>query len=318
MKKYMYQRALLGLLMLFALMHLCTVPAAAQQLQEPETKAQVPVSRMVAVEEKQRLEISYPGHGWVYIGERTSQQGLKYEQRKLQDDASVFMFTAEKKGKYILHFSYFDVFTNDFITDAVAVTVTQARSPLAKSTVKAPEYKNGAKAEKPRSSSPETPAKGLAGKGSGTVEPESAVGAPAGEALPSPEQPVDPPKPERSADLPIPAQPETTADKETESTQAEPLLSSDQLLEKAQAAIAAADGDTALAYLDRFFAVATQKLDEGWFLKGRAYELNSTARNIGSALDAYRKLTETFPQSKYWAEADTRIRYITDFYVTIR
>ena len=113
---------------------------------EPETEQKVKVSRMVAVEEKQRLELTYPGHGWVYVGEQTSQQGLKYEQRKLQDNNSIFMFTAEKKGDYVLHFSYFDVFTNDFITDAVAVSVSAARSSAAKSMVRAPEYKNEAEA----------------------------------------------------------------------------------------------------------------------------------------------------------------------------
>ena len=95
-------------------------------------------------------------------------------------------------------------------------------------------------------------------------------------------------------------------------------LSSDQLLEKTRTAIAAADAGTALTYLDNFFTTAEEKLDEGWFLKGRAYELNSSARNIRLALEAYKTLTDSFPQSKYWAEADARIRYITGFYINIR
>ena len=111
---------------------------------EPETEQKPKVSRMVAVEEKQRLELTYPGHGWVYVGEQTSQPGLKYEQRKLQDENSIFMFTAEKKGDYILHFSYFDVFTNEFVTDAVAVSVSAARSTAAKAMVKAPDYQTEA------------------------------------------------------------------------------------------------------------------------------------------------------------------------------
>ena len=95
-------------------------------------------------------------------------------------------------------------------------------------------------------------------------------------------------------------------------------MTPEQLLESARTAIAAADANAALQYLDRFFAVSTEKLDEGWFLKGRAYELNGSVRNIRLALDAYRMLTGSFPQSKYWAEADSRIRYITNFYVNIQ
>ena len=270
---------------------------------EPETEQKPKVSRMVAVEEKQRLEITYPGHGWVYVGEQTSQPGLKYEQRKLQDENSIFMFTAERKGDYVLHFSYFDVFTNDFITDAVAVSVSAARSAAAKSTVKAPEYQNGsdsdtagAETTKAAQTAPQ-----LSSSSDDIAEAVSAA---------------------QSAPSTAASQAAETAGGSTgqasASDAAEEALSPDQLLEKARTAIASADAGAALTYLDTFFTTAEQKLDEGWFLRGRAYELNGSARNIRLALDAYRTLTDTFPQSKFWAEADARIRYITGFYINIR
>lgn len=276
---------------------------------EPEMEQKVKVSRMVAVEEKQRLELTYPGHGWVYVGEQTSQQGLKYEQRKLQDNNSIFMFTAEKKGDYVLHFSYFDVFTNDFITDAVAVSVSAARSSAAKSMVQAPEYKIETE---------------TAGKTAQTQPSRS-------------EQAISAQQPERQiSDATFSAAAQSmqegsaavertgTADAVNEGTVSESeaaqvsLLSPEQLLENTRTAIAAADANTALQYLERFFTISTEMLDEGWFLKGRAYELNGSLRNIRLALDAYRTLTADFPQSKYWAEADSRIRYITSFYVHIQ
>lgn len=270
---------------------------------EPETEQKPKVSRMVAVEEKQRLELTYPGHGWVYVGEQTSQPGLKYEQRKLQDENSIFMFTAERKGDYVLHFSYFDVFTNDFITDAVAVSVSAARSAAAKSTVKAPEYQNGsdsdtagAETTKAAQTAPQ-----LSSSSDDIAEAVSAA---------------------QSAPSTAASQAAETAGGSTgqasASDAAEEALSPDQLLEKARTAIASADAGAALTYLDTFFTTAEQKLDEGWFLRGRAYELNGSARNIRLALDAYRTLTDTFPQSKFWAEADARIRYITGFYINIR
>ena len=270
---------------------------------EPETEQKPKVSRMVAVEEKQRLEITYPGHGWVYVGEQTSQPGLKYEQRKLQDENSIFMFTAERKGDYVLHFSYFDVFTNDFITDAVAVSVSAARSAAAKSTVKAPEYQNGSDsdaAEAETTKAAQT-APQLSSSSDDIAEAVSAA---------------------QSAPSTAASQAAETAGGSTGQTSAsdaaEEALSPDQLLEKARTAIASADAGAALTYLDTFFTTAEQKLDEGWFLRGRAYELNGSARNIRLALDAYRTLTDTFPQSKFWAEADARIRYITGFYINIR
>lgn len=280
---------------------------------EPETEQKVKVSRMVAVEEKQRLELTYPGHGWVYVGEQTAQQGLKYEQRKLQDNNSIFMFTADKKGDYVLHFSYFDVFTNDFITDAVAVSVSAARSTAAKSMVRAPDYKIDPNAA-------ETEAQQQTDTAQAAAEPASAV-----------------PLQQSAAEQDASRNSMVTAGSEADaaaSTDAVVLdgavltastssgmdgnLNPDELLEKAQTAIGAADAATALQYLDQFFAAATKNLDKGWFLQGRAYELNGSARNIKRALESYKTLTAAYPQSKYWAEADARIRYITGFYINIQ
>ena len=297
---------------------------------EPETEQKPKVSRMVAVEEKQRLELTYPGHGWVYVGEQTSQPGLKYEQRKLQDNNSIFMFTAEKKGDYILHFSYFDVFTNEFVTDAVAVSVSAARSTAAKAMVKAPDYQTKAdsdtteaQAKKDTQAAASQSSSNLTantGTGTTTHTAQAASEAPqtagAGSQSKTSEQAMSAGTAEvasstagSTGDLTV---------QNSAAANAEAPLSSDQLLEKARTAIAAADAGTALTYLDNFFTTAEEKLDEGWFLKGRAYELNGSMRNIRLALDAYRTLTDSFPQSKYWAEADARIRYITGFYINIR
>ena len=295
---------------------------------EPETVQKPKVSRMVAVEEKQRLELTYPGHGWVYVGEQTSQPGLKYEQRKLQDNNSIFMFTAEKKGDYVLHFSYFDVFTNDFVTDAVAVSVSAARSTAAKSTVKAPDYQNEADAAetqakkntKETASQPSSNSTANTGTGTTTHTAQAASEAPqtAGSGLQSKNSEQAIAAGTTEAASPVMGNTGSITAQNFAAADAEAPLSSDQLLEKARTAIAAADAGTALTYLDNFFTTAEEKLDEGWFLKGRAYELNGSVRNIRLALDAYKTLTDGFPQSKYWAEADARIRYITGFYINIQ
>lgn len=296
---------------------------------EPETEQKPKVSRMVAVEEKQRLELTYPGHGWVYVGEQTSQPGLKYEQRKLQDNNSIFMFTAEKKGDYILHFSYFDVFTNEFVTDAVAVSVSAARSTAAKAMVKAPDYKSEADSDateaqankntQAAASQPSSNSTANTGTGTAPHTAQAASEAPqtagAGSQSKTSEQAMSAGTAEAASSAAG-----NTGDStgKVPTAASEEVLSADQLLEKARTAIAAADAGKALTYLDNFFTTAEEKLDEGWLLKGRAYELNGSMRNIRLALDAYKTLTDGFPQSKYWAEADARIRYITGFYINIR
>ncbi len=296
---------------------------------EPETEQKPKVSRMVAVEEKQRLELTYPGHGWVYVGEQTSQPGLKYEQRKLQDNTSIFMFTAEKKGDYILHFSYFDVFTNEFVTDAVAVSVSAARSTAAKAMVKAPDYQTKADSDTTEAQAKKD-TQAAASQSSSNLTANTGTGTTTHTAQAPSEAPQTASTGSQSKTL---EQAMTAGTVEAASSAAgntgdstgqgptaasEEVLSPDQLLEKARTAIAAADAGKALTYLNNFFTTAEEKLDEGWLLKGRAYELNGSMRNIRLALDAYRTLTDGFPQSKYWAEAEARIRYITGFYINIQ
>ena len=296
---------------------------------EPETEQKPKVSRMVAVEEKQRLELTYPGHGWVYVGEQTSQPGLKYEQRKLQDENSIFMFTAEKKGDYILHFSYFDVFTNEFVTDAVAVSVSAARSTAAKAMVKAPDYQTEADSDtteaqankNTQAAASQSSSNSTANTGTGTTTHtvQAASEAPQTASTGSQSKTSEQAMTAGTAEAASSAA-ENTGDSTGQGPTAasEEVLSPGQLLEKARTAIAAADAGKALTYLNNFFTTAEEKLDEGWLLKGRAYELNGSMRNIRLALDAYKTLTDGFPQSKYWAEADARIRYITGFYINIQ
>ena len=296
---------------------------------EPETEQKPKVSRMVAVEEKQRLELTYPGHGWVYVGEQTSQPGLKYEQRKLQDENSIFMFTAEKKGDYILHFSYFDVFTNEFVTDAVAVSVSAARSTAAKAMVKAPDYQTEADSDtteaqankNTQAAASQSSSNSTANTGTGTTTHtvQAASEAPQTASTGSQSKTSEQAMTAGTAEAASSAAGNTGDSTGQGPTAAsEEVLSPDQLLEKARTAIAAADAGKALTYLNNFFTTAEEKLDEGLLLKGRAYELNGSMRNIRLALDAYKTLTDGFPQSKYWAEADARIRYITGFYINIQ
>lgn len=77
---------------------------------EPDESKEEKASRSVKLYTGQRLEVVYPGEGWVYLGESSAQKGIKYQQRKLQSGTSIFHFGAGDEGSYILNFSYFDVF----------------------------------------------------------------------------------------------------------------------------------------------------------------------------------------------------------------
>lgn len=264
----------------------------SQPVADPDSTRPVPVpSRSASIPAGHTLEVWYPGSGWVYLGDASAQNGLSYQTRKLEGTDTLFSFRALKPGAYILEFSRFDVLGDTFVSDSLSVTVGDPGTERT-GRIRAPDF---------RSSSAVTADAGTTGPRASSVsdspamrdEPSvGAVSAPAG--LP----PVSPEAAKAAAGGSVP--------------------SPEQLLTQTRTALAGGDAEGALRLLDDFFAVSLASLDEGWFLRGQAYEANGPARNVRKALSAYETLVTAFPDSARWREADARIRYIRQFYFRIR
>lgn len=281
---------------------------------EPDDSAEERASRSVKLYTGQRLEVLYPGEGWVYLGESTAQKGIKYQQRKLQNGTTVFHFGAIEDGDYILHFSHFDVFSDNFISDSLAVHIEKAKTKIG-DTVRAPDYigtvntEKGAGTESKKGSINEKKGEGehkkdsdisknTAGsplKNDAQSEKKEAAGS---NVYDSPDllTVTDKPKPEKekpNAKLPL------------------------EFLDKIRAYIAEGNAPEALNSIDEFFKNYSSHLDEALFLRGQAYELNGSKKNVKKAFEAYKALTKAYPDSKFWDKADARIRYIKKFYINI-
>lgn len=265
---------------------------------EPDEVKETKASRNVKLYAGQKLEVVYPGEGWIYLGETTAQNGIKYRQRKLQDALSVFHFDAEAPGNYILNFSYFDVFSDEFIADALSVKVETPKEKLT-NTVRAPDYK-GSRTEYGQNKNAKQD------NGEDEADPYRQIQSESS-------------KVKSAEDKSVFDSPEltTTIEKDSEQGQKTLVLSPDEILKKAEQFIAEAKASEALALLEDFLKNYTVRLDEGWFLCGQAYELNGKNKNIKQALKAYQTVTEAYPESKFWDKADSRIRYIKKFYMNI-
>lgn len=276
-------------------------PVAPTQSAE-KTVPSISPSRKVTVAKGQTLEVWYPGTGWVYLGDVSAQNGLSYETRKLADKDTLFTFKALKPGNYLLEFSRFDVLEDSFLSDALAVTVTDTPDTRIDK-VRAPDYRSTT----PGSNSATTTASGGSATTTGstiTTGSTTATGS------------------ITAAATSITEEPSLTAGKNVITgnsvTTKLPNADAKALLDKAKTSLAAGDAASALAALESFFSVAIDSIDEGLFLKGQAYEANGTSRDIRKALDAYTTLTSAYPESARWKEADARIRYINQFYLKIR
>lgn len=300
-----------------------TPPPAEEPEEEPKSK----ISRSVSVGKGQRLELSYPAEGWVYLGEATGQKGLKYLHRKLQKGNSVFTFNAEKDGDYILNFSFFDVFSDEHILDSVAVTVTSDKKTPAEK-ITAPPYKREGKKNKGKGESKD----GAQNTDIQKLDIPSVQKEPSQktETKPKTEEDIFPSAEPinknasagQGSNSPVFDEPDVFANTaETNSRiskQPETGKDGKTLIEKAEKEIAAGNAEDALKTLEEFFAFSASHLDEGWFLKAKAYEINGKLKNMKAALEAYKFIVKAFPESRLWEKADARIRYIEKFYINIR
>ena len=287
---------------------------------EPDESKEEKASRSVKLYTGQRLEVIYPGEGWVYLGESSAQKGIKYQQRKLQSGTSIFHFGAVDEGSYILNFSHFDVFSDNFISDSIAVHVEKAKTKLS-NTVKAPDYKgavNTAKElEKKESLIDKKNKIGHENESKKDVErSNSAAGAMSGTPLKA-ESSSSAKKNENST---VYDSPDilTVTEKSESKTAGKDLKSAAEVLDMIRGYISEGNAANALNSAEDFFKNYSVNLDEALFLRGQAYELNGPNKNVKKALEAYQTLTKAYPESKFWDKADARIRYIKKFYIDIK
>lgn len=268
---------------------------------EPDDSKEEKASRSVKLYTGQRLEVVYPGEGWVYLGESSAQKGIKYQQRKLQSGTSIFHFGAGDEGSYILNFSYFDVFSDNFISDSIAVHVEKAKTKL-NNTVKAPDYKgpiNAQKENKPDLKKENKYDEVLAGT---PLKAESSSSAKKNENT----------KVYDTPDL------VTVTEKSESKTSGQDFKSAAEMLDMIRGYISEGNAVSALNSAEDFFKNYSVNLDEALFLRGQAYELNGPNKNVKKALEAYQTLVKAYPESKFWDKADARIRYIKKFYIDIK
>ena len=268
---------------------------------EPDESKEEKASRSVKLYTGQRLEVVYPGEGWVYLGESSAQKGIKYQQRKLQSGTSIFHFGAGYEGSYILNFSYFDVFSDNFISDSIAVHVEKAKTKL-NNTVKAPDYKgpiNAQKENKPDLKKENKYDEVLAGT---PLKAESSSSAKKNENT----------KVYDTPDL------VTVTEKSESKTSGQDFKSAAEMLDMIRGYISEGNAANALNSAEEFFKNYSVSLDEALFLRGQAYELNGPNKNVKKALEAYQTLVKAYPESKFWDKADARIRYIKKFYIDIK
>lgn len=294
-------------------------------------------SRSVRVLVNQYLDVSYPGAGWVYLGEVDESQNLvSFANRELDNSDTCFTLRAIQSGTAVLHFYKQDVLTGTYIDDFLEVVVLPQQykgnehqiAPLYSEIV--PPNQRKYTARKNNNIQNDT------SRNSETVSQEKAEDVePSYDELPQVEDEkasvtAKTTTSERTVNRTIQIN-ESAPDAKTsgkdedqkENTSSLPAdikdYTAEQLLIAAKKAYEEKKYDESLSLLNLFFDKATYQLDEGWFLKGQLYESpKAPFRNIRTSRESYQALVDRYPSSPLWKKANNRILYIDRYYFKIR
>ena len=313
-------------------------------------KPKIP-SRDMKMQKNQFLEVSYPGSGWIYLGDDTGRESFSYMGRKIGSTETVFTLRSKLEGEALLHFYKNDALTGTVIDDYLKIIV-QGKSTT-NDRVKAPSYALVVPPKPQRKAAVQTPLVENTKVSSASHETDKAPETQKTNITQNQEQK----QPsiarasakdnlqdlnEESGSKTVIQNTQTKAEieedpdmfvgeaevedlmnpSETKSSEnlipSNELNSSDQILELANKCFSEGKYKETLAHLDDFFEKATTRIDEGLFLKGRTLETPSEVRNIKEALDTYETIVNQYPQSINWEKAKERVIYLKKFYFNIR
>ena len=313
-------------------------------------KPKIP-SRDMKMQKNQFLEVSYPGSGWIYLGDDTGRESFSYMGRKIGSTETVFTLRSKLEGEALLHFYKNDALTGTVIDDYLKIIV-QGKSTT-NDRVKAPSYALVVPPKPQRKAAVQTPLVENTKISSASHEKDKTPETQKTNITQNQEQK----QPsiaqasakdnlqdfnEESGSKTVIQNTQTKAEieedpdmfvgeaevedlmnpSETKSSEnlipSNELNSSDQILELANKCFSEGKYKETLAHLDDFFEKATTRIDEGLFLKGRTLETPSEVRNIKEALDTYETIVNQYPQSIDWEKAKERVIYLKKFYFNIR
>ncbi len=290
-----------------------TTEAAAE---EEKSIPEIIPSRSVSMKNGQSLDVEYPGKGWIFLGCTDGSKNLSSSGRKTKPDSTSFTLIARVPGTVILHFYKEDILADKYIDDYLEVTVSEIKSKSSVH-VSAPLYSE-AVPPKPEvhniesTGTKETTDSESEDKESGIKAAEEVTVSPNAKTVSETKKTESEAKKEPAK---APVKETVPAVKAADSIT---VLSGEQYMANAKKARDEQNYTEMYNNLQNFLTVSETNRDEALFLLGQLYEGNSEYRNIKKSVETYEELTENYPLSVYWEDANKRVVYLKRFYINIR
>jgi len=248
---------------------------------EPEETFEIKENRSMVMNNNQKLLVSFPGTGWIYLGDEYNSDIFIFDKRDIFEDSTDFTLKSNNSGTALLHFFKQDLLTNEPINDYLLVTVNPKKGKL--ETIEAPDFSYNDVEEDNLEEIIEEDYYDY-----GIIEDEPEVMFFADDSFGFVEESADT---KEILDL------------------AQAFIDDKMVVEALDQLdyYFAVIGDTTDNYTD--YAL---------FMKAKLLEENPEVKNIKESVACYKQLVAEFPDSKYWNQAKQRITYLERFYFSVR
>lgn len=248
---------------------------------EPEETFDIKENRSMVMNNNQKLLVSFPGTGWIYLGDEYNSDILIFDKRDIYEDGTDFTLKSNNSGTALLHFFKQDLLTNEPINDYLLVTVNPKKGKL--ETIEAPEFTYSDFEEEIQDEYYEEEYFDY-----GIIEDEPEVMFFTDDSFTFIDENIDT---KEVLDL------------------GQAFLDDEMYIEAL---------DQIDYYFTILGDEIDEYTDYALFMKGQLLEKNTPIRNIKESLTAYKTLVENFPDSKYWNQSKERAVYLERFYFSVR
>lgn len=290
-------------------------------------------SRSMTIKKNQYIDITYPGTGWIYLGQKDNKKDFTFFGRKLGGKDTSFTLRAKNPGTYLLHFYKNDPLTNSYIDDYLEVIVENKETSSTEH-ILAPNYativppKVTITAETRKENKKQNINKTVdenKNKQQKTQEEQIQNSVTKKQIDSSVKTVIQTQDAENTNEISETSNTQNIIEtkQEENNIQKQPNQNLDKLKETELLALAKKqftnkEHSNALYTLEKFFEKAVSKIDEGLFLQGQILESKSDVQNIKGAIDSYELIVKSYPASAYWTQANKRTIFLKRFYINIR
>ena len=289
-----------------------TVTNETDEAEQTEIEEETPAdekapSRSVTIKKKQYLDVTYPGEGWLYMGDENNSKALSFKGREQKGNTTLLKFYADRSGEALLHFCKQDILMDTYIHDYLLVIVEKTSGN--KQHISAPEYIPPAAASAENEEETDI---------SLNIENETEITEE--EISEEQEEPVE----EEviiSSGISLADEPDVIfsfgdgIDFFGDSSDDDYYQ---QLIDEANDAFFAGRGQEAVDKAQIVIDDGSYFSDEAYYIQAQVYETNQDMLDVNKAYELYKTIVDYYPESSYWSKASKRVTYLDRYYFQIR